>query len=53
MVRRHEAGGLCEAAYAALTELDNADLIPIRREHHEIETDPPFVTASATGLRRH
>jgi len=40
MVLRQEAGHLREAAYAALAHMDNADVLPILRQHHEIETNP-------------
>ncbi|HET9992443.1 MAG TPA: HEAT repeat domain-containing protein, partial [Kofleriaceae bacterium] len=39
MVLRQESGPLREAAHAALAQMDNADVIPILRQHHEIETN--------------
>jgi hypothetical protein len=39
MVLRQEGGQLREAAYAALSQMDNADVLPILRQHHEIETN--------------
>ena len=40
MVLRQEEGGLREAAKRALAGLDNADMIPILRQHHQIEGNP-------------
>jgi len=40
MVLRQETGSLREGAYAALKHMDNPDVIPILRQHHEIETNP-------------
>jgi hypothetical protein len=40
MVLRQESGHLREAAHAALAQLDNPDVLPILRQHHEIETNP-------------
>ena len=48
MVLRQEAGDLREAAYAALAQMDNADVLPILRQHHEIETNPQCATRSAS-----
>ena len=53
MVLRQETGGLREAAYAALTQIDNADVIPILRQHHEIETNPQVRDTLGDLLRRH
>jgi tetratricopeptide (TPR) repeat protein len=53
MVLRQETGSLREAAYAALTQLDNADVIPILRQHHEIETNPAVRDTLGDLLRRH
>ena len=53
MVLRQETGGLREAAYAALTQMDNADVIPILRQHHEIETNPAVRETLGDLLRRH
>ncbi len=53
MVLRQETGGLREAAYAALTQMDNADVIPILRQHHEIETNPAVRDTLGDLLRRH
>src|SRR5256714_202427 len=40
MVLRQESGHLREVAHAALAHMDNADVLPILRQHHEIETNP-------------
>ena len=40
MVLRQESGALRDAAYQALAQMDNADVVPILRQHHEIETNP-------------
>jgi hypothetical protein len=53
MVLRQETGSLREAAYAALTQMDNADVIPILRQHHEIETNPGVRETLGDLLRRH
>ena len=53
MVLRQEAGGLREAAYAALQSMDNADVLPILRQHHEIETNPTVRDTLGELLRRH
>jgi tetratricopeptide (TPR) repeat protein len=53
MVLRQESGGLREAAYAALTQMDNADVLPILRQHHEIETNPAVRDTLGDLLRRH
>ncbi|MEO6777198.1 MAG: HEAT repeat domain-containing protein [Kofleriaceae bacterium] len=39
MVLRQESGALRDAANTALSQMDNADVIPILRQHHEIETN--------------
>ena len=53
MVLRQETGTLREAAYAALVQMDNADVIPILRQHHEIETNPQVRDTLGELLRRH
>jgi tetratricopeptide (TPR) repeat protein len=53
MVLRQETGNLREAAYAALAQMDNADVIPILRQHHEIETNPQVRDTLGELLRRH
>jgi hypothetical protein len=53
MVLRQETGGLREAAYAALTQMDNADVLPILRQHHEIETNAAVRDTLGDLLRRH
>jgi tetratricopeptide (TPR) repeat protein len=53
MVLRQEAGTLREAAYAALAQMDNADVLPILRQHHEIETNPAVRDTLGELLRRH
>jgi HEAT repeat protein len=37
MVMRHEAGAARAAAGAALSAMDNADILPIIRQHYEVE----------------
>lgn len=53
MVLRHETGNLRDAAYAALQQMDNADVVPILRQHHEIETNPAVRETLGELLRRH
>jgi hypothetical protein len=53
MVLRQEAGELREASYAALSQMDNADVLPILRQHHEIETNPQVRDTLGELLRRH
>jgi hypothetical protein len=53
MVLRQETGNLREAAYAALAQMDNADVLPILRQHHEIETNPQVRDTLGELLRRH
>jgi tetratricopeptide (TPR) repeat protein len=53
MVLRQESGALREAAHAALAQMDNADVIPILRQHHEIETNPQVRDTLGELLRRH
>jgi hypothetical protein len=53
MVLRQESGNLREAATAALAQMDNADVIPILRQHHEIETNPQVRETLGELLRRH
>jgi len=53
MVLRQETGALREAAHAALQQMDNADVIPILRQHHEIETNPAVRDTLGELLRRH
>jgi len=53
MVLRQETGALREAAYAALSQMDNADVLPILRQHHEIETNPQVRDTLGELLRRH
>ena len=53
MVLRQEAGNLREAAYQSLAQMDNADVIPILRQHHEIETNPQVRDTLGELLRRH
>jgi tetratricopeptide (TPR) repeat protein len=52
MVLRQEGGNLREAAYTALTQMDNADVLPILRQHHEIETNPQVRETLGELLRR-
>jgi HEAT repeat protein len=53
MVLRQEGGALREAAYAALQQMDNADVMPILKQHHEIETDPQVRDTLGQLLNRH
>jgi len=53
MVLRQESGHLREAAYAALAKMDNADVVPILRQHHEIEMNAPVRETLGELLRRH
>ena len=53
MVLRQETGNLREAAHAALAQMDNADVLPILRQHHEIETNPQVRETLGELLRRH
>jgi tetratricopeptide (TPR) repeat protein len=53
MVLRQETGSLREAAATALAQMDNADVIPILRQHHEIETNPQVRDTLGELLRRH
>lgn len=52
MVLRQEAGTLRDAAHQALKQMDNADVIPILRQHHEIETNPQVRETLGELLRR-
>ena len=53
MVLRQETGNLREAAHQALAQMDNADVLPILRQHHEIETNPQVRETLGDLLRRH
>jgi hypothetical protein len=53
MVLRQETGALREAAHAALAKMDVADVVPILRQHFEIETDPGVRETLGELLRRH
>ncbi len=53
MVLRQEAGALRETAHKALQDMDNVDVIPILRQHHEIETNPAVRETLGDLLRRH
>jgi hypothetical protein len=53
MVLRQEGGNLREAATQALAQMDNADVLPILRQHHEIETNPQVRETIGELLRRH
>jgi hypothetical protein len=53
MVLRQESGNLREAATAALAQMDNADVLPILRQHHEIEINPQVRETLGELLRRH
>jgi len=52
MVLRQESGNLREAARVALAQMDNADVLPILRQHHEIETNPQVRDTLGELLRR-
>ncbi len=51
-VLRQEEGALRDVARTALSQLDNADVLPILRQHHEIETNPKVRDALGELLRR-
>ncbi|HUJ62987.1 MAG TPA: HEAT repeat domain-containing protein [Kofleriaceae bacterium] len=53
MVLRQETGALRDTAHAALAQMDNADVVPILRQHHEIETNPQVRDTLGELLRRH
>ncbi|MDB4963201.1 MAG: lyase domain protein repeat-containing protein [Myxococcales bacterium] len=53
MVLRQETGGLRDAAHQSLAQMDNADVLPILRQHHEIETNPQVRETLGELLRRH
>ena len=53
MVLRQETGSLRDAAHQALAQMDNADVLPILRQHHEIETNPQVRETLGELLRRH
>jgi HEAT repeat protein len=53
MVLRQETGALRQAAYDALAAMDNADVLPILRQHHEVETAPSVRELLGELLRRH
>jgi hypothetical protein len=52
MVLRQEEGPLRDAARAALASIDNADVIPILRQHHEVESNPGVREILGELLRR-
>jgi tetratricopeptide (TPR) repeat protein len=52
MVLRQETGALREAAHQALAQMDNADVVPILRQHHEIETSSEVREALGELLRK-
>ena len=51
-VLRQESGALREAARKALLALDNADMVPILRQHYEIEPDGATRDVLGEILRR-
>jgi hypothetical protein len=53
MVLRQETGALRQASYEALSHMDNADVLPILRQHHEIEMNPQVRETLGELLRRH
>lgn len=52
MAMRHETGALRTAARAALASMDNADVLPIIRQHYEIEPNPEVREALGEMFRR-
>jgi hypothetical protein len=52
MVLRQESGALREAAYTALATMENADVVPILRQHHEIEINPQVRDTLGELLRK-
>lgn len=52
MVLRQEEGALRDAARTALASIDNADVIPILRQHHEVESSPAVREVLGELLRR-
>jgi HEAT repeats len=52
MVMRHEVGALRVAARAALAAMDNADVLPIIRQHYEMEPNPEVRDALGEMFRR-
>jgi hypothetical protein len=53
MVLRQETGILSDTARSSLAQMDNADVLPILRQHHEIETNPAVRETLGALLRRH
>jgi len=53
MVLRQESGPLRDAAQTALSQLDSAELLPILRQHHEIETNAQVRETLEQLLRKH
>jgi hypothetical protein len=53
MVLRQESGPLRDAAFTALAQLENADVLPILRQHYEIETNPQVRETLGDLLKRH
>jgi hypothetical protein len=51
-VLRQESGPLRDAARAALLSLDNADMVPILRQHYEVENDASTRDILGEILRR-
>lgn len=51
-VLRQESGALRDAARGALLALDNADMVPILRQHYEVEADPATRDILGEILRR-
>jgi hypothetical protein len=51
-VLRQEEGAVRDVARRALSQLDNADVLPILRQYHEIETNEDVRSALAQLLRR-
>jgi HEAT repeats len=52
MAMRHETGALRQAARGALAAMDNADVLPIIRQHYEIEPNPEVREALGEMFRR-
>ncbi|MEZ4362281.1 MAG: HEAT repeat domain-containing protein [Kofleriaceae bacterium] len=51
LVMRHEVGAPRAAARAALAEMDNSDVLPIIRQHYEMESDPEVREALESMFR--
>jgi hypothetical protein len=52
-VVRHEQGALRDVARRALANIDNADVIPIVRQHHDLEANPDVRRLLSDLIRGH